>query len=180
MTATDGDQQDHNEPWTMQPGESARAYEAFRIYRDAGRQRSLRKTALEFYGRENPGAVRQVADWSTRWSWVDRVRAWEEEQDRIYREEAAEAVREMGERHAKLAVAMLSKVVQRLQNLPADELGPRDVTAFVAEASRLERLARGQAADTVEHRGADGEALTVVLQLPEKRRPTDTEETDDE
>lgn len=179
MTA-DEEQQDLNEPWSMRPGESARAYEAFRVYRDLGKERSLRAAALEFYGRENPGAVRQMGDWSTRWGWVDRVRAYEEEQDRIYREKAAEELREMGERHARLAVAMLGKAARRLQSIPDSELGPRDITAFVAEASRLERLARGQAADTVEHRGVDGEALTVVLALPEKRRPDTDEETDDE
>lgn len=63
------------EPWERQPQETAKAYEAFVTYRDLGAARSAAKTA-EKLGK----SIRLIAEWSSQWRWVIRVRAWDDHQ----------------------------------------------------------------------------------------------------
>ena len=65
-------------PWFRHPDESARAYAAFRSYRDLGEGRSLVKVG------QKQGKNRAIVEtWSTRHAWVTRARLWDEHQDRI-------------------------------------------------------------------------------------------------
>lgn len=66
-------------PWTMQKGESAQAYEAFRGYLKMGPTRSLRRLA-EDTGRSDT----LYEGWSMKHGWAARVRAYE-----VYMMEAA-------------------------------------------------------------------------------------------
>lgn len=138
-------------PWERMPGESARAYAAFCIYRDLGPQRSIAAVAERLPGVRAPRrAKRPLERWSSRWNWVERARAWDEEQERLARQEKARAVREMCERHARIAVAMLQKAVERLRSLNPEDLEPLDVVKFIVEAAKLERLARGEPEQTLQ------------------------------
>ena len=159
-------------PWERQPGESEEAYYAFTLYRDMPpRERSMRKVADLFYGRKPasgrrrsiPGTIRR---WADRFAWVERVLAWDEEQDRIKREAAREAVEEMLRRHAQEAVALQTKALQRLKNMDPAELSPRDVLAFFVEAAKLERISRGEPETISEERNPWIEA---VLRAWERR-----------
>ena len=74
----DGAQAEPAHPWLRHPDETAKAYAAFRYYRDLGEQRAAAKV-WEKYGLSR-GLVER---WSTVHAWVSRVRAWDEHQDRI-------------------------------------------------------------------------------------------------
>lgn len=58
--------------WETQPGEGAKAYEAFRTYRDLGTNRTMRR-AGEILGKSES----TLQDWSSRWRWTDRIRAYD-------------------------------------------------------------------------------------------------------
>lgn len=60
--------------YEQQPGESARAFAAFRRYLEAGPERSIRKL-----GRKTGRNKATFEVWSVKWHWVERVRAWEAE-----------------------------------------------------------------------------------------------------
>jgi hypothetical protein len=63
------------EVWEQQAGESGKAYTAFAHYRDAGiTDRSLRGT-----GRALDYSPSTIANWSSRYSWVQRSRAFDAE-----------------------------------------------------------------------------------------------------
>ena len=79
--------------WEQQPGESAKAFEAFAAYRDMGAERSLRKLTQQLH--KNLTTIR---DWSVKWNWQERVRAYDRELDRQAREQAVRSVRQMTDR----------------------------------------------------------------------------------
>jgi len=102
------------------------------------------------------GKTKTLMDrWSARHRWVDRVAAYESHLDRIKQEAAEEAVREMGERHANIAVQGLNLVIQRLigsegigkigavDKIDANSLSPHELVRFAEVFARMEREARG-------------------------------------
>lgn len=59
-------------PWTIQPGETSRCYQAFRTYMNLGTSRTLVKAAeIE---KKSPTLLE---NWSADHKWVDRVRAYD-------------------------------------------------------------------------------------------------------
>jgi len=140
------------ELWERQHNESTEAFEAFVIYRDAKPKIGAGKVG------EKCGKNASLTErWCTRFFWKNRREAWEDEQDRIMREELIKGVTAMRKNHADIASAMLVKAVQALRRIPAEEMTSQDIARMVDVASKLERLSRGEATErtegTTEHRG---------------------------
>jgi hypothetical protein len=142
-------------PWEKQTGESARAFGAFRAYRDLGPCRSLRAAAEAFYRRSSAAVLRQLKTWSAAFGWVERANAWDRHLDAEARREQETARREMAQRHAQEARALQAKALERLRQLRPEEMGPADVLRFFVEAAKLERLALGEP-DTVQRQEVTG------------------------
>ncbi|MFC1705778.1 hypothetical protein ACFL59_03025 [Planctomycetota bacterium] len=124
--------------WERARGETAKAHQAFLVYRDMGPGRSLAKVAQEL------GKSKALMDrWSARWRWVSRVAEWDAHQQRLLRDEQEAARRRMARRHARIAVSFQRKVAQRLRALNPNELSPRDLAKWLEVAVKLERQARG-------------------------------------
>lgn len=165
------------EPWERQPGETPRAYEAFTKYRDLGPGRSIAKAA-----RLEGKAKVTWERWSRVNNWVERVAAWDIEQDRISRQAQLDDIKKMRKRHADLASAMLVKAAQALKRIPADEIKPSDISRMVDTASKLERISRGDVGEVVEERDGGRAENPVQFYMPDNHRedtiPEDTEEED--
>jgi len=129
------------EIWERVPGESSKAYEAFCIYRDLGVDRSIEKTAKN---RLKPGSYSWLRNWSSKYNWVERARAYDDYLEREKRKEQEKAILEMVERHTKEAMALQQKALERLKSLDPNELSTRDVLNYLMEAMKLERLSRGE------------------------------------
>ncbi|MEU3973392.1 hypothetical protein [Streptomyces bacillaris] len=142
------------ESWERQGGESVQAFEAFAVYRDLGPARSVTKVAREL---DKSRAL--VGRWSRQFAWVMRATAYDREQDRLFLAEQAVARRELARRHAKLAQAVQSKAVARLQTLDPRELSPSELLRYFQVAAEIERRAVGEApvAGAVEDRGQDAD-----------------------
>jgi hypothetical protein len=123
--------------WEHQPGESAKAFEAFAAYRDMGAERSLRKLTQQLH--KNLTTIR---DWSVKWNWQERVRAYDRELDRQAREQAVRSVRQMTDRHIRIAMQLQAKAVRALENLDEAQLTPKMMLAFLTKATELERMNR--------------------------------------
>ena len=133
--------------WERLPGESAKAYEAFCKYRDMPPgERSLREVAQRLGKSET-----LISRWSSKYRWVARVQAWDGEVDRKAREAHLRTVKEMRERHARLAVAFQQKVAQRIQMIDPDELTPQELARWLEIATKLERLSRGEPTEIGRH-----------------------------
>lgn len=151
--------EDTVESWERQSGESVQAFEAFAVYRDLGPARSLTKAARELHKSRT-----LLGRWSRQYVWVMRAVAYDREQDRLFLAEQAQARRDIARRHAKLAQAVQSKAVARLQMLDPRELSPSELLRYIQVAAEIERRAVGEtpAAGTVEDRdhGVDVASLS--------------------
>ncbi|WP_121746884.1 hypothetical protein [Streptomyces sp. E2N166] len=147
------------ESWERQSGESVQAFEAFAVYRDLGPARSVTTAA-----RELDKSRSLLGRWSRQFAWVMRAAAYDREQDRLFLAEQAQARRDIARRHAKLAQAVQSKAVARLQTLDPRELSPSELLRYIQVAAEIERRAVGEApaAGMVEDRdqGVDVDSLS--------------------
>lgn len=148
--------------WERQYGETRQAFAAFATYRDMGATRSCARVSEEL-GK----STTLITRWSARWQWVARTDAWDAEQDQIAREQAAKAIHDMHKRHAQIAAAMTGKIIERLNSLQADDLTPTQAAQWLDIAAKVERVARGEAADrvAVEQSGPGGGPIRQQLDL---------------
>lgn len=147
----------------QQEEEGARAFEAFCIYRDAGASRSLEMVSRSL--EKNPSLISR---WASDYQWSVRARAYDMEQDRLRRQAFADAIKEMAERHAKIAVRFQAKLLKRLENLDPEEIQAKDMARWLETAVKIERLSRGVSTDNIhqEITGADGAPLEVQITKP--------------
>jgi len=129
------------EIWERQKNESSKAYAAFCVYRDLGPERSLEKVRQNL---DKPRTRKWLGEWSVKYNWVERAQAYDDYIERKKREEKENAILEMAERHAKLAMAFQQRVAQRLQQIDPAELSPSDMAKWLDIATKLERLSRGE------------------------------------
>ena len=150
--------------WERHCNETAKAFEAFAVYRDLGLARSLALVAQKL------GKSRALIDrWSARHGWVERAAAWDVEQDRTFRTEVERARRNAARQQAKLASAFLAKVLQRLDTIQATDLSPTELIRWFEVAARVERAALGMDG-RVEMTGSDGGPIQVEPLSAEDRR----------
>ena len=160
-------------PWERQEYDTKKSFEAFCVYRDMGEERSIRKVAAQLGKSET-----LIARWSGNFNWVERCAAWDAEVDRIASIENLRNIRKMRERHAKLAVQAQDKVAEALGVI--DIYGARvgDLARLLAEATKLERISRGDSGEVVEERDGGKAISPVQIYLPDNGR--DRPDTDDE
>lgn len=162
-------------PWERQENENPKPFEAFCTYRDMGMERSIRAVAAKLGKSET-----LIGRWSTNNHWVERVAAWDDEQERIEREiaqkEQAKAIREMRKRHADIANAMLLKAAKALKAIPDDEVRAGDISRMVDVAAKLERISRGDVGEVVEERNGGDATPAVTFYMPDNGRDKHDEE----
>lgn len=144
-----------DKPWERQQGESVQAFEAFDLYCRMGPDRSLHKV-----GTELSKSYTLISRWSSRWGWIERSRAYDNELKRQEIEEQRKATRKMQQRHIQTAMLMQKKAVDALNGLKPEELPTKDILRFITDGARLERETRmeGIAASAREAGGADGQS----------------------
>ena len=128
---------DYTRPiWYRQEGETEAAYASFKKYRDMEKRKI----------RDCPNGN----NYSTRWSWRERVEAWDKH---MADNEANELVRyriAMGERHRALGRKALEKAEMWLDSLTEDRISRMSANGIVQMmdvAARVEREAAGAGAD---------------------------------
>lgn len=153
------------EPWERQPGETAKAFEAFALYRDMGATRSVRNVAQVLHKSST-----QIGRWSSAFNWPERATAWDAEQDRRAREKQVQEIAKMRSRHTKIAESMLLKAAKALQKMSEEDMKPVDITRMVDVATQLERLSRGDTTDSIEIRDGGKSEPAVTFYMPDNGR----------
>lgn len=162
------------EPWERQLNETPRAWEAFVLYRDMGASRSIAKVAREL------GKNKVVLEkWSTEYDWVKRCAAWDAEKDRVARETQIKDIIEMRQRHAAIAKKMMDTADHALDNIKPDEVSTNEIARLVEIASKLERIARGDAGEVIEERDGGQAVDPVQIYIPDNNRGRDKDTFDD-
>lgn len=93
--------------WERQDRESAKAFEAFKIYRDLGSERSLVRACELYYG--SRANLAQIRVWSSKFDWVERVRAHDAWLEMIRRE----AVEQHERNQASDTAARMARIRER-------------------------------------------------------------------
>ncbi len=151
---------DKREIWERLPGESIKAYRCFCIYRDLGVDRSINKVQKALRDEGKKYSLTLLLRWSKRFNWVSRAEAYDEYLERLRRLERERLIKEMVERHTKLAIGFQQRVAERLMMLDPNELGPSDLIKWFEIAAKIERLSVGE--PTVIERG-DGVPKVVEI-----------------
>jgi hypothetical protein len=102
------------------PKESARAFQAFCIYRDLGPQRSLDRARERFcadqgkdrQSRRRPG---NWSLWSAKFNWVERAEEYDDSVEEERREAASEQRRQLHEVRARFVVEEQQRILNRLR-----------------------------------------------------------------
>ena len=156
-------------PWEQQPGESARAFGAFCVYRDLGPRRTLRAAAASFYRRTAAALKRQLEKWSSAFRWVERAAAWDRHLDAEARQAQETARREMAERHAREARALQAKALERLRALRPEELSADGRAALLRRGGETGAAGPGRTGDGAAPR-TDRQGRRPAALLPGRRR----------
>lgn len=133
---------DPNLPWEQQPLETDKAFAAFALYRDAGHARSVRRVAQRTGTSHN-----QARLWYNSHRWLERIRAYTQDQDRLARTQRQADFKKMGEDHLHISKLLLSKGLARLVELAPEELKPGEAARFIQLGVELEQRARGYAVE---------------------------------
>lgn len=151
-----------DKPWERQPGESEKAFEAFKIYRDMGLKRSNQAVCDEL------SKSRQlITRWKSNYNWDERARAYDNEIDKQAHQEAVKNLKDMTNRHIKISIQLQKKAMEAMAILKPEEMTPKDIKEFVKMATELERLNRTMAANQEESVDENDQTRTEIY-LPEK------------
>ena len=162
-------------PWERQEDETPKQFEAFKVYRNMGEERSLSKVSKQL-----SKSTALMARWSRSNNWVDRCVAWDNEQDRLLAIEQRKEIKKMRKRHADVASAMIATAVKGLKQIQEhmEDVKPQDVARLVDVASKLERISRGDTSEVIEQR--QGESVNAVqIYIPDNGRSREDDSFDD-
>jgi len=158
--------------WDRLAGESSKAYANFCLYRDEGKDRSLRKLAASG---KTSSKLRQLQHWSSKWKWVERSDRYDDYLECEDRLESEKQRREMRKRHAKIAVLGQNIVVRELESLLAKaqsggtQMTASDVTRLMDVTVKIERLCRGEPTNSHEVSGWEGRPVRLTLEETMKK-----------
>jgi len=114
--------------------ETARAYDAFRRFRELGAMRNL-QTIADAIG----SPLGTVEKWSERWRWFERAIAWDDEIHQLDDRRRLEAIRTMHENHQRAGRAAMAKALAALNNLDPTEIPAYAAARLLELGARLER-----------------------------------------
>lgn len=160
-------------PWERQPKESEKAYDAFVLYREMGEGRTLQSVADEL--RKSYTLIRR---WKDTWAWKDRVRAYDNDLQEKAHKTAVKKVRQMADRHISIALKLQEKALEALEKTNAEDIDPKNLLAFLREATRLERENRADivnATDTAKDDSTHESSLANVIAEAWERRKQSSE-----
>lgn len=123
-----------DEPWSRRPAESARAYEAFRRFRDLGPLRKPNDVA-SMVG-VDPRSCRR---WAYKNDWDERANAWDDEVHAVADRTRIEAIRTMHEQHARTARAAIGKALSVINAVPEGRMPPGAAVRLLELGLRVER-----------------------------------------
>lgn len=164
-----------DKPWERQKGESEKAFEAFMIYRDLGNARAISAVA------EKLSKSRQlISRWKSTWKWEERVRNYDNDLINQAKAQAAENIKEMTDRHIKIAMQLQAIALKSLSSLDTEEMSAKDLLQYIKTATTLERQNRLIEANTTSSKATDvndnPSSLADTIMAAYKRRKDGDEE----
>ena len=152
------------ESWEQLPGESAGAFAAFRVFRDLGAERCIRKaveSALLRNGEKDKTKHRSKysvwRNWCSQYRWRERAADFDRHIERLKQEELRKTIEAQGEMHRRVTGKMLEVVSKKLDLMDPAELTQGNVTEWAGMAIRADREIAGLAASSGKPEAKQGE-----------------------
>lgn len=114
----------------------------------------------------NSPALSTLKERSSNENWGEQRRHYLDQTRTKTREYASTTEAEVAARHGRMARALQSKALQRLQTLNIDKLDARDVLAYIKDAAELERKALG-ISDKVENTHRFDGVVGIDVHMPD-------------
>ena len=148
-------------PWNRQPGETAKAYAAFLLYRDLPAiDRSIVAAAAQQRQNGGKAPVRNWETWASRYNWRNRAAEHDSDLASRRRERMAKELDRAKDDAAVLIRATLAKVAERIQGMDAEDLAVGQIPAALRTLIELELKVLGYE-DRVALTGKDGGPVKV-------------------
>ena len=125
-------------PWERQPGETAKAYAAFLLYRDLPAIDRSVAAAREGHPNDTKGTLRQWKGWSMRNGWVNRAAEHDSDLASRRRERMAKELERSQDDGLKLVRADLAKVAERIEGMDPEDLAAGQIPAALKTLIELE------------------------------------------
>ena len=151
------------EPWERLEGEGVKAYEAFSVYLELGEERSIRAVAKQLNK-----STTLIGRWSRTYQWVERTAAYDVDVQRKAHAQAVKKRRKMADRHISIALKLQEKALQALKDMDPSEIDPKNLVAFIREATKLELEADPAPGKANEQ--ADSSLAAVISEAWERRK----------
>ena len=153
-------------PWERQPGETAKAFAAFLLYRDLP---AVDRSVAAAWGRRLGG--KQWERWCTAHDWVNRAAEHDSDLASRRRERMEKELDRAKDDAAVLIRALLAKVAERIQGMDAEELAAGQIPAALRTLIELELKVLGYE-DRVAVTGKDGGPVKVEAKTEHVFQPT--------
>jgi hypothetical protein len=150
--------------WNRQPGEGAKAYAAFCLFRDLGLERSLRAVSQKC-----AKSIPLLKRWSAKYRWVDRAAAWDDHQAEVEQQAWDCKCAKTARQHAQICMAGLGQAIDALATFKPTNFS--EAVHAAINLMRFERLCRGLPSEIarMRHEGSsDGQPIrTQQLNITE-------------
>lgn len=124
--------------WNKQPKETKKAFEAFKLYRDMGFERSQAKVAKKL-GK----STQLMSRWSRKYKWVKRAAAWDTWKDVKMQEATIDEIQKAARNHVRIGQELQRVGLTLLKKVASGEIGSNtaDVIRCIVEGTKIERAA---------------------------------------
>lgn len=83
-----------------------------------------------------------ISGWCSKWDWVERARAYDNELARQEFAEACNAIKKMNEQQAQIGLLIQKKALEALKEMKSKELYPKLLLQYLVQGAGLERKSR--------------------------------------
>lgn len=130
--------------------ETPKSAHAFALYCEMGSERSLAKVAEKIYGKPTVN-LRQIEQWSSKYHWVDRAKAYDREQAALRQQRKQAEIEAMDQRHIVISKTLQVKMLKQIEELlQRERFGSQATVMALKYATDLERLAMGTVTERTE------------------------------
>ncbi|WP_289352364.1 hypothetical protein [Peribacillus frigoritolerans] len=132
-------------PYEQLQGESAKAFEAFRIYRDLGAARGVREVAQKLNK-----SLTVIGGWSSKYKWVNRAQAFDEHMDKIANQQTELRHKEIKMMESEIIYASYKKIKKGVDAIKPESMTPNELAKWLELAVKLGRLIHGESTEISE------------------------------
>lgn len=153
--------EDGRDLWDRQPGESAKRWGQFCVFRDLGRTRTLKRVAERLNLTH-----RTTQQYSHTFRWSARAEAFDRHMDEQWTAAIQDRTRRMVQDHLKLAAEFHTKATEAIQALIGQNLNATETVRVADAYSKLIRFALGEPDQSVAVTGRTGHPPVRFSHVP--------------